>query len=125
MAVFLRELSKGAETFLNLSGSLFCKCDLMHSMSINFLVSRCTVRPVLGTFNEAPVTLLSDFVLISSITLPIRHRCLSALSSCINTTSLTLTYGELLFNDLNVFYLFIFIFYFLFILYLLLTTTGY
>ena len=125
MAAFLRERCKGAGTLFNLSGSLFCQCDSMHSMGINLLVGRCTVRPVLGTFTEAPLTSLSDLLLISSITLPIRHRCLGALSSCINTTSLTLIYGELLFNDLNVFYLFIFIFYFLFILHLLLTTTGY
>ena len=76
----------------------------MHSMGINLLVGRCTVRPVLGTFTKAPLTSLSDLLLISSITLPIRDRCLGALSSSIKTTSLTLIYGELLFKDLNFWY---------------------
>ena len=39
-----------------------------------------TVRPVLGTFTEAPLSSLSDLLL----TVPIRHKCLDALSSCIN-----------------------------------------
>ena len=95
---------KEAGALLNLSGSLFYKCDSMHSMGINLLEDRCTVRPVLGTFTEAPLTSLSDLLLISSVTLPIRHRCLGALSLCINTTSLTLIYGQLLFNDLNFWY---------------------
>ena len=103
-AAFLRERCGSAGTVLNLSGSLFCKCDLIHSMGIILLVGCCTVRPVLGTFTEAPLTSLSDLHLISSIILLIRHRCLSALSSCINTTSLTLIYGELLFNHLNFWY---------------------
>ena len=103
-AAFLRERCESAGTVLNLSGSLFCKCDLIHSMSINLLVGCCTVRPVLGTFPEAPLTSLSDLRLISSIILLICHRCLSALSSCINTTSITLIYGELLFNHPNFWY---------------------
>ena len=101
MAAFLRGCFKVAETFLNLSRSLFCKCDSMHSMGINLLVGRCTVWPVLRTFTEVPFTALSDLLLISFINLPIRHRCMGALSPCINTASLTLIYGELLFNDLN------------------------
>ena len=98
----VQKCCKGARTLLNLSGLLFCKCDSMHSMGINFLVGRCTVRPVLESFTEASLTSLPDLLLISSITMCIRHRCLGALLSCINTTSLTLIYGELLFNGLNV-----------------------
>ena len=59
---------------------------------------------VLGNFTDALLTSLSDLLLISSITLPITHRCLGALSSCINTASLTLIYDQLLFNDLNFWY---------------------
>ena len=59
---------------------------------------------VLGNFTEALLTSLSDLLLISSITLPIPHRCLGALSSCINTASLTLIYGQLLFKGLNFLY---------------------
>ena len=73
----------------------------MYSTGINLLVNRGNVRLVMGTFTEAALTSMSDLLLISSVTLPIRHRCLGALSLCINTTSLTLIYGELLFNDLN------------------------
>ena len=76
----------------------------MHSMGINLLEGRCTVRPVLGTFTEATLTSLSDFLLISFITLPIRDICLGGLSSSIKTTSLTLIYDALLFNDLNFWY---------------------
>ena len=97
----VRERCKRAGTLLNLSGSLFCKCDSMYSTGINLLVNRGNVRLVMGTFTEAALTSMSDLLLISSVTLPIRHRCLGALSLCINTTSLTLIYGELLFNDLN------------------------
>ena len=98
----VQKCCKGARTLLNLSGLLFCKCDSMHSMGINFLVGRCTVRPVLESFNEASLTSLPDLLLIRSISMSIRHRCLGALLSCINTTSLTLIYGELLLNGLNV-----------------------
>ena len=65
MAGFLGECFKGAGTLLNLSASLFR--DSMHSMGISLLVARCTFRPVLGTFTEAPLTLLSHLLLISSI----------------------------------------------------------
>ena len=67
----------------------------------NSLVGRSTVRPVLGTFTEAPRTSLRDLLLVTSITRPIRYKCLVALSFCINTTSLTLIQRELLFNDLD------------------------
>ena len=73
-------------------------------MGINLFVDRFTIRPVVGKFTEAPLTSLSYLLLISSITLPICHRCLGGLSSCINKTSLTLIYGKLLFNNLNLLY---------------------
>ena len=75
-------------------------------MGFNLLVGRCTVRPVLGAFTVLLLLLpsLFDLLLISSITKPRRHKCLGVLSPCINTTSLTVIYGELLFNDLNLWY---------------------
>ena len=71
MAAFLRERGKGTGTLFNLSRLLFCKCDSVHSMGINLLVGCCTVPPVLGTSTEAPLSSLSDLLLISSIPLPV------------------------------------------------------
>ena len=63
MAAFQRECCKDAGILLNLSGSLFCKCDSMHSIGINLLVGCCTVRPVLGQSDN----LIHDFEQLHSI----------------------------------------------------------
>ena len=100
IAAFLWWRCEGAVTLFSKIASLFYEWDSMHSMGINSLVGASTVWPVLGTFTGAPLSSLSDLLLITSITLSKRHKCLGALSSCINKT-LTLIKGELLFNDLD------------------------